>query len=64
METTIFSQVKAMFRSVSGVLRKQDKRIAEIERRDGLIVKSSTPGSTKRFLLSVDDTGTITATEI
>ena len=30
----------------------------------GVIVKSSTEGSTKRFMLTVDDSGTITATEV
>ena len=31
---------------------------------DSLIVNSSTEGSVKRFRLTVDDTGTITATEV
>lgn len=30
----------------------------------GLIIPSSTPGSTKKFKISVDDSGTITATEV
>ena len=34
------------------------------EVRDSLIVKSSTEGSTKQFKITVDDSGTISATEI
>ena len=35
-----------------------------IEGLDALIVNSSTSGSTKKFKITVDDTGTITATEV
>ncbi len=31
---------------------------------DHVIIKSSTPGSTKKFKLTIDDTGVLTATEI
>lgn len=31
---------------------------------DGLVVASSTPSSTKKFKITVDDTGTISATEV
>ena len=35
-----------------------------IEGLDALIINSSTPGSTKKFKITVDDTGTISATEV
>ena len=31
---------------------------------DGLTIKSSTANSTKKFRITVDDTGTLTATEV
>ena len=34
MEPTIFSQIKAMFRSLSGVLKKQDRKVADLESAD------------------------------
>lgn len=36
----------------------------EVKKDGAVIVPSSTPGSTKKFKITVDDTGTITATEI
>lgn len=35
-----------------------------IEGLDALIINSSTPGSTKKFKITVDDAGTISATEV
>ena len=31
---------------------------------EGMVINSSTPGSTKKFKITVDDTGTISATEV
>lgn len=31
---------------------------------NGIIINSSTPGSTKKFKITVDDSGTLTATEV
>ena len=37
---------------------------ATVDLTDGVIIPSSTPNSTKRFKITVDDSGTITATEV
>ena len=51
--------------SISGfapeVVKIDEKFIPDVS---GLIVKSSTPDSTKKFKITVDDSGTLTATEV
>lgn len=47
-------------------LRSKDLSIGMpvVEATDDIIIKSSTPDSTKRFKITVDDSGTLTATEV
>lgn len=47
----------------SGTLLRDRTTIYRIGK-DGIIIGSSTPGSTKKFKITVDDTGTISATEV
>lgn len=39
-------------------------RVSELDGMSGIIVHSCTPGSSKRFRLKIDDSGTISATEV
>ena len=47
--------------TISVIKKIDEKFIPDVS---GLIVKSSTPDSTKKFRITVDDSGTITATEV
>ena len=47
----------------TGILLKDRTTIYRIGK-DGIIIGSSTPNSTKKFKITVDDTGTISATEV
>jgi hypothetical protein len=56
--------VKSLSCLFSGeTIRKMDERCLP-ESVDGVVIRSSTEGSTKKFMLSVDDSGTINATEV
>ena len=50
----------------AGVADIEDVKLYDLPRRDndGIIVTSSTSGSTKQFKITVDDSGTISATEV
>ena len=51
-------------RRLSAIADKADKTYVDEKIAEALILQSSTEGSTKRFKLTVDDSGTLSATEI
>ena len=61
-----YSDIKAttLFAIGNGTGQTNRNNIFEIGDDGGIIIPSSTPDSTKKFKLTVDDTGTITATEV
>lgn len=59
--TTAFAVGNGVFKSDGNITR---RNALEVTKDGGLIVPSSTSGSTKKFKITVDDSGTITATEV
>lgn len=51
-------------RQIARVAAEGGKQVLRAVESTGIIVKSSTEGSTKRFKITVDDSGTLTATEV
>jgi hypothetical protein len=49
---------------LSAIADKADKTYVDEKIAEALILQSSTEGSTKRFILTVDDSGTLSATEV
>ena len=46
----------------AGIVKNPKEYVEGLE--EGMIINSSTPNSTKKFKITVDDTGTISATEV
>lgn len=46
----------------SGIVKIPQEYVEGLE--EGMVINSSTPGSTKKFKITVDDTGTISAMEV